>query len=329
MSFFKNLFKGNTEKTLIVFDLCNLANRVTDWTFIDKYENPVLLIFYDDRVSDQIKNFDSKYAIVKIALPSDIRQIPSFILGMSLTEFFQEKTYKKMVFAAIQSHYEFVLKSLATRGVSVEFLLLEYQKQENKHKNKENQAHKIENKKKEDKPNENKVKEVEKKKESIEKPIKQENHKVSKLEKSEKVEKQEKTEKSDKIEKNPTAEVVETKVVKEPEIRSLDTKDLTQVCDFFMSKFNIGDLTTKIVLGGYIKQVTGKGYDKIFFTRDYNRFVEILLAAQCIEKTEDAESYKIIKAPTVDIFPKEVEVVPSEDRPFYKKRFHNKRFQKK
>ncbi len=107
-----------------------------------------------------------------------------------------------------------------------------------------------------------------------------------------------------------------TKKFKLPKIKSLNQEELQKICDAFQEHFEIEGIYEKKALGEIVKIATGKTVQKVFHTRNAKLYVGCLYHHGIIHN-ENENDFKLLKYPTVDIFPKEVKV--------FRKKYHKKK----
>jgi hypothetical protein len=112
-----------------------------------------------------------------------------------------------------------------------------------------------------------------------------------------------------------SSEVRKSKSKKEPKIKALDPQELQKICDAFKEHFELEGIYEKKALGEIVVIATGKTLHKVFHTQNAKLYVGCLYQNQIIENVNEND-FKLLKYPTIDIFPKEVKVLQKK---YYKK----------
>lgn len=106
---------------------------------------------------------------------------------------------------------------------------------------------------------------------------------------------------------------------REPIIKELNPTELQQICDAFKEHFELEGVYEKKALGQIVQIATGKTLHKVFHTRNAKLYVGCLYQNGVIENINEND-FKLIKYPTIEVFPKEVKVIPKKIRKHRTKR---------
>lgn len=109
---------------------------------------------------------------------------------------------------------------------------------------------------------------------------------------------------------------------REPIIKELNPTELQQICDAFKEHFELEGVYEKKALGQIVQIATGKTLHKVFHTRNAKLYVGCLYQNGVIENINEND-FKLIKYPTIEVFPKEVKVIPKKIRKHRTKRKKN------
>ncbi len=154
---------------------------------------------------------------------------------------------------------------------------------------------------------------------------------LNKLPKIQNVKKEKTQNKNPEVPKNENLEKLETtekkvsnktKNRKEPLIKELNPEELQQICNAFQEHFELEGIYEKKALGEIVLIATGKTLHKVFHTRNAKLYVGCLYQNGIIENINEND-FKLLKYPTIDVFPKEVKILPKKFRRNYSKRKKN------
>jgi hypothetical protein len=121
-----------------------------------------------------------------------------------------------------------------------------------------------------------------------------------------------------KTESKASTKTKSSKRKKEVKIKKLDSNELQKICDAFKEHFELDGIYETKALGEIVKIATGKPVQKVFHTQNAKLYVGCLYHHGIIEKVNEND-FKLLKHPTIDIFPSEVKVIPKRIRKKSKK----------
>jgi hypothetical protein len=261
----KTTATSGKSKTLVAIDWEKAQNRIKDFAFLDKYDNPVVWFFYKTVAqTEKWKDIPSK-RVVPVQLPNGVRSTSHFLNNSVVFEIAHNPAIKKVVIVSPDFGYPNLMEFLKEKGVAGEEMQFGRNGRADSRDGRRNERGERSSERGGDRSSRN--------------------------------ERNDRNGRGDRREGGREAGRENTRQPLDP---VQFEKDLRHVVGQFASRYEVGQTYKKSFFGMLIKQSTGRTVQEVFRTRNAKLFLNTLIENGILTEV-DSQHYKVEQHPTLEL----------------------------